>query len=362
MTLDPGFLDGIFGFLPKNPAIYLLGFFLLWVVLMPEKVEKVREHLYWLLGGLGSAFRKRYHRIAIRNSLDPQIRTLESQLGLEERLPGVEIRFRRDAREPAYVGGSVVVFVRDARSLRGENVAKVAHAYVHAALYQESRPYMSDTTSHALDLVLTKRLIREDNDALYSFTRSILEACKNDQALNCVYQQLVICDKAGLLPGILLHQLSLLTSQLSPSHTYSHDVQNEFTGFIRWLAGVASRDRGDPISPFNIRYIRVGIILVGRDETLSERGLTPYQRYFAQLIHQGLHGAYILAAGTKVRLVRQLIEALERNEYFLRRISRAGVKETVRHLSVDRSLKIAVGYVSIRSRSETIPEGTIFGK
>ncbi len=357
MTLDPGFLDSLFQFLPKNPIVYLLGFFLLWVMVMPEKVEKVREHLYWLLGGLGSAFRNRYHRIAIRNSLNPQIRTLESQLGLEERLPGVEIRFRRDAREPAYVDGSVVIFVRDPRSLRSENVAKVALAYVHDVLYRESRPYMSDTTGRALDLVLTKRLVQEDKDAFYFFTRSyIVDACKNDRVLNGEYEQLVACDKAGLLPGVLLHQLSLLTSRLFPLHTYSRDVQEEFRGFIRWLAGVARRDRGEPVTPFDIRYIRVGIILVGRDETLSEQGLIPYQRYFARLIHQGLYGAYILAAGNKVKLVKQLIEALESNEYFLQRISRAGVKETVKHFSVDRGLKIAVGYVPISPRAESSPE------
>ena len=361
MTFDSETLKVIYQILPKNPAVYILLVFaglVGWVMFMPEKVEKAREIFFWLLGGLSSNFRKRFHRSAIKNSLNPQIRVLESQLGLEGKLPKVDVRFRSavDNRKSVLVGGSVVLFLRDTRSFRGENVAKAALMYANVALYRKSRPYMSDTTGRALDLVLTKRLVREDKDAFYFFTENYLaDACKNDEQLNSIYLQLVACDEAGLLPGILLHQLLLLTSRLYPLHTYSLDVQSEFTGFIRWLAGVAGRGRGENVTPFDIRYIRVGIILVGRDETLSERGLEPYQKYFARLIQQDFQGTYILASGRKVGLVKQLIESLENNAYFTNRISRAGIREVIRNLSVDKYLKIEIGYVPIRPRSENIP-------
>ena len=340
----------------KSVWFALLVILVAWLLFFPEKVEKFRAGFFWALGILSASFRRQFHRSAIRGFLNPQLRSLEGQLGLEEKLPRIDIRFLKTGSDtkPAFSNGNVILFLRDTRGFRSENIVKAALAYVNAALYPESRPYVNETTERALDLVLTKRLIRDDRDAFTHFTRYfVADACSVDEDLKGIYGCLVASDERGLLPNVLLHQLSLLAARLYPEHMYSPDIQQEVVGFIRWLATIARRGPGQEVLlQFNVRYIRVGLVLMGKDETLRERGFAPYKENMARMIMQQYHGAYILAAGHKIGLVKRMISALENNAYFSTKISQTSVSKAVSHVSADKHVAISIGYVPILPHRE----------
>ena len=310
-----------------------------------------------LLGGLtwaGSNIRRSHHSASIRSALNPRIDDLRQHLGINEELPSVDVRFARPRsnERPQFENGRVIVFLRDATASRSENIVKAAMHYVGSSVLPQARPFMDQFTNQALDLTLARRLLQNEQDALRHYTRYFVDdICSVAPQLNNLYGQIVSIDERGLLPGVLLHELSLLSLRLGPAYYHSAAVQTEVVGFIRFLENIATRERSE-IGPldFNIVYIKVKIILLGRDETLDEQGFQPYMRQISRAFLEGFHGAYVLAAGRKAKLVQEFLDGLRENKYFRERISQFEVDEYVIS-GADRNANRAIGYVGFRRRS-----------
>lgn len=351
MPIDPFKVAEFLGL--RGPWILLLILFL-WVMFMPDKVERVRQMFTHAFSWMGSRVRRGYHTSSIRASLNPQIDRLRDELGIPEELPGVEIRFvaaKNDDR-PAFEKGRVVVFLRDPTASRAENVVKAAMHYVGTSVHPQARPYMNEPTNTALDLALARRMLQGDRDALRHYTRYFIDdICSVDPAINRIYSQLSNIDERGLLPGVLLHQLSALSLRLNRSHYHDPAVQSEVADFIRFLGDIATRERSEVgLLDFNVRYIKVKVILLGKDETLDEFGFQPYKKQLARAMMTGFQGAYVLAAGRKAKLVGEFLTSLEGNEYFRTRINDVALEERTVTFAGRRSER-AIGYVSFRHTS-----------
>lgn len=323
-----------------------------WILFMPEKVDKVRVVVLGALTWIGARVRRKYHSAAIRTALNPQIGLLREQLGIPDELPELEIRYVSANQEdrPIFENGRVVVFLRDATASRAENVVRTAMHYVSASVYPQTRPFMNRPTNLALDLALTRRLLFGEKDALRHYTRYFVEdVCSVDKELNHLYGQLASIDERGLLPGVLLHQLSALAIRLGPAYHHSEAVQKEVVGFVRFIESIANRTKDELQLDYNVRYIKVSVVLLGRDETLSKYGFTPYSKHVARALMSGFNGVYILAAGRKTKLVSQFLRTLDENEYFGKRITEFELDERTL-TQAGRTSDRAIGYISFRPR------------
>lgn len=351
MTIDFGGVLRALGVQSFWLAVVLV--LIVWVLFFPDRVDRVRVGVLGMFSFLGSGVRRRFHREAVKSALNPAIRDLAGLLGLPHELPKADIRYARSVEEvrPQFQNGRVIIFVRDGQGRRAENITRAALAYTNAAVYPRSRPYLNETTNKALDMALTRRLISNDRDAFFFFTRHFVQdMCKVNAQLNAIYNSILDLDERGMLPSILLHQLQLLTTRLYPAHQFEPAVQQEVVGFINFLSRVANRKTGEKVRlEYELEYIRVGVIMLAADETLESRGLEPHLKVASRYAVGRYHGIYLLAGGRKSGLVRQFVNKLERNAYFAERIAAVSVHDHVATQNRAQGGDIAVGYVQLRS-------------
>lgn len=325
--------------------------FIAWVI-WPERVDRLRASIFGLFGWLGSGVRKRSHASSIQTTLNPEIRHLEREFGLPE-LPNVVVHFTRseNGRKPEFRGGEVIVFIRDDMENRPENVIKCALHYVNCTVATDARPLLTKRAEQALDLVLAKRLIRGNIDAARQFTSFFLrETLAVDENLAMIYGQVDSIEAEGWLPAILLNELAYLAAHIPSALRYNQAVQQEVTGFIRFLSMIAAREKGQPFHPdYHLRHISVHVMLLATDETLEMAGLQNHLRKIASLQMAGFRAVYVLAAGQKSHLVEELLKKAQVNDALRARIEALSVKKAHKHTERG-SVPRAIGYVRFRPR------------
>lgn len=242
-------------------------------------------------------------------------------------MPDLHVKWvEADSKATAFDQGKITVFWRkaDVEKSRPENVVKTAMAYVKESIYPSARPYISEKSSKALDLVLTSAFIENDKYALDYFAKQVIgQQLRADEELRQMYQRFTEIYGGGLLHNMLLHQLTML-----PEHVfaiaYSPEIISEAEDFVTFVAALAKRQRGSSTQfAFKREYIRVAICLLGRDETL-ERGYTPYLRYLSKRVLAGYHSYYILAAGRKIQNISEYLKVISSNGWFNKRVITGG--------------------------------------
>lgn len=334
-----------------GPWGLLVAVVLVWLI-WPDRVDKLRTGILDVFGWLSASARKRAHASGIQTSLNPQIKALQQELGLQG-LPSVAVHFTRseNGRPPEFRGGEVIVFVRDDMSNRANNVIRCALHYVNCTIATDARPLMSKPVERALDLVLAKRLIRGNLDAARQFTSIFLrDALGVDEHLRMIYGQVDTIEAEGWLPAILLNELAHLATSLPSALMYEPLVQQEVGGFVRFLSTIATREKGQPFQrEYRLQHIDVHIMLLATDETLESSGLQVHVRQLASLYMQGVRSVYVLAAGHKAHLVDEFLTEVKSTDFLRSKLdaidSRREFKHTRRGM-----IPRTIGYLRFRPR------------
>lgn len=334
-----------------NVFVVILLALLTLAIFKPEAFQWIRQLGLSVLGFISSSARKHQEKQSIKSTLNPIIRSLRDESGIAgySDLPDVDIRFTQDddSWEGVHENGAITVFMRDSRKYQPENLVKATLGYVNAGMYGSARPYMSDEANKALDYTLARSLIEQKQDALAYLSRHIInKQCRENETLRNLYTSFEATYGAGLLHGLLLHQLTLL-SERKPELIFDPEVTCECKEFIDYVASVARRERGEYIRlAFDRSHIKVGMFLLGRDETL-ERGIMPYIDHLKQYVLAEYHGCYALASGRKIDTIMEFAKAIESHGYYGPRVKAKNVE--VRRVKTVGSNKrdVAVAYFEI---------------
>lgn len=235
----------------------------------------------------------------------------------------------------------------DAEGSRPENLVKTVMAYVNEGMYPSVRPYISDESNTALDMVLASSLDDDDEHALKYLAKQVIgQQLRADTKLREKYQKFVQIYGGGLLHSMLLHQLSLLPNRAFAS-AYSPEIISEAEDFVTFVAALATRSKGSSVQHgFMREYIKVVICLLGRDETL-ELGYTPYLRYLYRAIQSGYRSYYVLAAGRKIETISEYLDAIKSNHWYSQRVVTKGCKIKITKPRTEQGAEQGVLYLQL---------------
>jgi len=189
------------------------------------------------------------------------------------------------------------------------NFYNAAYAYTKTGLLARTKGYLKKPTAKAIDLLMTHTILsRSHRRALVVFNneyREIEPECKE------TYQKLSETEEKGLFGKILLKELHFfgeILGEAAPKEEY--EVESE--KFIDWFYELATREP-DEFTTLNFvgNHIKVGVILIAKNETLKEHGISKYLKWANYYASNNYGCVYLLSRGPrKGKVTKQVAEEL----------------------------------------------------
>lgn len=167
--------------------------------------------------------------------------------------------------------------------------------FVQTALIPKAKDYLTVSTSTAIDLLTTHIILRNNRkDVLTTFRKKLNEF---DDATKEEFDSLVPTNDRGLFLNILLpefHFYGELVDILPPCI----ELNTEANGFVRWFKELATREIDHKTNlKYTSKNFKVGVILVGKDETWENQGPAAYTKWADYYSSENYNSIYILGRG-----------------------------------------------------------------
>jgi small subunit ribosomal protein S1 len=167
--------------------------------------------------------------------------------------------------------------------------------FVQTALIAKAKDYLNKQSSKAIDLLTTHIILRNNRkEVLTTFRKKLNEF---DDETKKEFETLAPTNDKGLFLNILLpefHYYGELIDTLPPSSEYN----TEANGLFHWFKELATREFDERT---NLKYIsknlKVGVILVGKDETWESQGAAAYTKWADYYATENYNSVYVLARG-----------------------------------------------------------------
>lgn len=168
--------------------------------------------------------------------------------------------------------------------------------FVQTALIAKAKDYLNKSSSKAIDLLTTHIILRNNRkEVLTTFRKKLKEF---DEETKKEFETLAPTNDKGLFLNILLpefHFYGELIDTLPPSSEFS----TEANGLFHWFKELATREFDERT---NLKYIsknlKVGVILVGKDETWESQGAAAYTKWADYYATENYNSVYVLARGS----------------------------------------------------------------
>lgn len=169
--------------------------------------------------------------------------------------------------------------------------------FVQTALIAKAKDYLNKPSSKAIDLLTTHIILRNNRkEVLTTFRKKLYEF---DDETKKEFETLVPTNDKGLFLNILLpefHFYGELIDTLSPSSEYN----TEANGLFNWFKELATREFDERTKlKYISKNLKVGVILVGKDETWESQGATAYTKWADYYATENYNSVYVLARGSK---------------------------------------------------------------
>ncbi|WP_163377808.1 S1 RNA-binding domain-containing protein [Cyclobacterium sp. SYSU L10401] len=168
--------------------------------------------------------------------------------------------------------------------------------FVQTGLIAKAKDYLNKSSSMAIDLLTTHIILRNNRkEVLTTFRKKLKEF---DDETKKEFETLAPTNDKGLFLNILLpefHFYGELIDTLPPSSEYNIEAN----GLLHWFKELATREFDDRT---NLKYIsknlKVGVILVGKDETWESQGPAAYTKWADYYATENYNSVYVLARGS----------------------------------------------------------------
>lgn len=168
--------------------------------------------------------------------------------------------------------------------------------FVQTALIAKAKDYLNKSSSKAIDLLTTHIILKNNRkEVLTTFRKKLNEF---DDETKKEFETLAPTNDKGLFLNILLpefHFYGELIDTLPPSSEYN----TEANGLFHWFKELATREFDERT---NLKYIsknlKVGVILVGKDETWESQGAAAYTKWADYYATENYNSVYVLARGS----------------------------------------------------------------
>ena len=167
--------------------------------------------------------------------------------------------------------------------------------FVQTGLIAKAKDYLNKSSSKAIDLLTTHIILRNNRkEVLTTFRKKLTEF---DDETRMEFETLVPTHDKGLFLNILLpefHFYGELIDTLPPSSEYN----TEANGLFHWFKELATREFDEKTNlKFISKNLKVGVILVGKDETWETQGAAAYTKWADYYATENYNSVYVLARG-----------------------------------------------------------------
>lgn len=293
----------------------IIGFVVLYVLLMPENAEKLAGWGSGLLSFISQAYDQRSVKHRVQGSVNEACVELAADIppGIIEGQLKIKWASAKDAR--ALVNeGVVLVVLRPARFLE-DNIVSALMAYLPHAVTPIARPYVDRPTMQGIHLTLARNVLAQQNmpaGARQSFRdQYVSPLARKDPTLDVAFMHADRIDLQGWLTRVMLVEYKFLAEDLLPADGDA-DCQEQTAGFRHWLHELAAREPGERGSlEYQSRYIHTAVVFVAIRGRIVEEGLRPYRRRVKKLIYSTkCDSVYVIARDDNIPAVEALADEL----------------------------------------------------
>lgn len=167
--------------------------------------------------------------------------------------------------------------------------------FVQTALIAKAKDYLNKPYSKAIDLLTTHIILRNNRKEVLTTFRKKLNDFDDDTKQE--FADLVPTNDKGLFLNMLLpefHYYGELIDSLPPNPEFN----SEANGLFQWFKELAMREIDEKT---NLKYIskniKIGVILVGKDETWENKGIIAYTKWADYYATNNFSSVYVLARG-----------------------------------------------------------------
>ncbi len=168
--------------------------------------------------------------------------------------------------------------------------------FVSTALIPKAKAYLASYSRIAIDLLTTHIILRNNRkEVLTIFNQKFSDF---DIEIKKEFESIAPTNDKGLFLNLLLpefHFYGEIINELPPSQDYEVEANR----FLSWFKELATREFDEHTNlKFISRNFKVGIILIGKDETWDNQGSSAYTKWADFYATEDYNSVYLLARGT----------------------------------------------------------------
>ena len=283
-------------------VISSLTVFIIYVMIFPEKTEKITG---WLLGLFNFGFKKIRQR-SIKSSLQGRISTFARSMN--EQVNGimpynVRLSFVKEIDRTELDPENQVVIVRIRDNLEDDrNLVNSMMAFCSIGVVPQARQYLSKTMNAAIDVTVTRKLLNDlkHYGALQYLYNEVLTEDGSDEgkAREEFCRMFDALDESGLFTRVFLEEMRDFGARIASRYpTPFHNA--EAVQFAEYVYQFTTRPTGSDMGDigYDGNYISTAFVPVGTVETMVSGGEEPYLRHIRRLREAEYQKAYIIARG-----------------------------------------------------------------
>jgi hypothetical protein len=292
------------------------GVILVYLLLNPEKIEKLSALLWRLLSRLGTLF-KSAHKQYVKHDLQSRVNEYARELSKEAPFLAstrarVEWVGNEVTRDSFLEDDQVILRLRrdDSEDL---NFVHGAYLFVSTGLLFQVKRYLSQSQRKAVDLYATTSLIEREKPSVKGyFLDNYLhpELADANSKVARFFDAFAKIDKGGYFYPVLLQELDFLGKKVFGARK-DDQIIAEVNSLVEFLEPIALRQIGEEADlNFRQQYCRFAIVIIGRSFKLTPEGSVYVDYVRKHLIPDKIETLYMVGLWENRDIIRNICKSL----------------------------------------------------
>lgn len=258
-------------------ALSLTGF-VGYVLMNPEKAERVASWLYKLLRFASS----KAERLYVKYSTQSTVNSFLSKL--HKSVPGIAVDkvslewINENITETEFLeSGELVIRMKQSRN-DNRNLINATVTFVSYSLLQKAKHYIAKYQKEALNLFATSKILEEEcPHTMGEFVSCYLSEAMDNDKINSLYEKFEEIHKINIFFPVLITELNFLGEKVFGKAKKASDIYEEVNQMINFLYRYSQRKLSeDTISDYAGTHCKFAIRIVGKKYKVHTEGKRIY--------------------------------------------------------------------------------------
>ncbi len=291
-------------------SVTAIALALIFALMLYPKVKIILSDILKIFGWVNKWFRKRSVELDIEGSINSFTHHFNSEV-IEPFLPDCIVQWVSEENQSTVLEpGKAIVRVSFKGHDKNLNYYNATYSFVQTALLNQTKPFLRNNISNAIDLLVTKIILKGSRRPALTIFNNKFRDISDDYKET--FFKLEETDREGLFKRILLQEYHFLGETIgdkSPDQSIEEETEN----FFEWFYSLATRELDEQtVLYYEAEHIRVGVVLVASDETYQLHGRDPYLRRANIYASKGFESIYFLSRGRrKGKILKDIVKELE---------------------------------------------------